>query len=72
MTCPEEAATCRLLITRTTFGTLLAAASAFALTAAESTYPASVTTPFVEFTEIFVTVERPTSAASLDLIAAVI
>jgi hypothetical protein len=67
-----EDATCRLSITRTTFGTLFAAASALALISAEFTCPASVTTPFVELTEILVTVDKPMSEANLDFTWAVI
>ncbi|MEI9974654.1 MAG: phosphatase PAP2 family protein [Ignavibacteriota bacterium] len=57
----EDEATCRLSITRTTLGTLFAAASALVLVTWESTCPASVTTPLVELTDILVTVDRPIS-----------
>src|SRR5579859_4982861 len=70
--CAVFEVTCSESTTRTTFGTLLAASSALFRISGESTCPESVTTPFVEFTEIFVTLETPTSAASFDFTCAVI
>src|SRR5215471_9489741 len=64
--------TCRLSTTRVTFGTARTISTAFALISGVSTCPASVTTPLVEFTEMFVTLETPISEASLDFTCAVI
>src|SRR5262245_10463969 len=60
--------TCRLLITRTTPSVLRASASASVLTLELGTSPASVTTPLVTLTSMFVMFENR-SAASLVLIA---